>query len=208
MNDSGRRKFLRWMMLALLGAGADGLCLQKKSAACDRNGLCNGCAEFANCPLPAARTARTGRSYVWQIDPARCVQCGLCATQCVLTPSAVKCVHAYALCGYCRLCFGLLRDKRTGNVSAAENSRCPYDAIRRRPVEDPYYEITIDEEACTGCAKCTLGCNQFGNGSLFLQIRHDRCVDCNQCAIATACPTQAIQRVPAAHPYLLKTAGR
>jgi electron transport complex protein RnfB len=151
---------------------------------------------------------RGGESTVWQIDPSRCVQCGLCATECVLTPSAVKCVHAYALCGYCRLCFGLLRDQRTGNVSAAEDSRCPYDAIRRRPVEDPYYEISIDESLCIGCAKCTLGCTRFGNGSLFLQVRHDRCVGCNQCAIATACPTQAIVRVPAAQPYLLKMAGR
>ena len=47
-----------------------------------------------------------GRSqdYVWQIDPFKCTSCGRCATDCVLTPSAVKCVHAYALCGYCDLC--------------------------------------------------------------------------------------------------------
>ncbi|MDR3707138.1 MAG: 4Fe-4S binding protein [Capsulimonadaceae bacterium] len=145
---------------------------------------------------------------VWQIDPERCTQCGNCSRECVLTPSAVKCVHAFALCGYCRLCFGLLRDKRTGDVAAAEDSRCPVDAIRRRPVEDPYYEISIDEERCLGCARCVMGCAQFGNGSLFIQIRHDRCLDCNECLAALHCPSQAIRRVPASHPYIVKTVRR
>ena len=143
-------------------------------------------------------------SMVWQIDPERCISCGRCATECVLTPSAVKCVHAYALCGYCKLCFGLLRDRRTGNTTAAENNRCPTDAIKRTFIEDPYYEMYIDEQLCIGCAKCVKGCNAFGNGSMFLQIRHDRCVNCNQCAIANACPSHAISRVPASRPYRLK----
>ncbi len=39
--------------------------------------------------------------YVWQIDPFLCTQCGRCATECVLSPSAVKCVHALDVCGYC-----------------------------------------------------------------------------------------------------------
>ena len=45
----------------------------------------------------------------------------------------------------------------------------------------------------------------FGNGSLFLQVRHDRCLNCNECAIGRACPAQAFRRVPAEQPYLLKT---
>lgn len=151
-----------------------------------------------------SRSARSGPT-VWQIDPDKCIQCGKCATECVLTPSAVKCVHAYAICGYCKLCFGLLRDKRTGNTLAAENSRCPVDAIKRRFVEDPYYEMYIDEPLCIGCGICVKGCNQFGNGSLFLQIRHDRCVNCNECAIARACPADAFVRVPSSKPYLLRS---
>jgi electron transport complex protein RnfB len=153
-----------------------------------------------------AALARGARSEptVWQIDPQKCIQCGKCATECVMTPSAVKCVHAYALCGYCKLCFGLFRDKRTGNTLTAENNRCPVDAIKRRPVEDPFYEMFIDEPACFGCGICVKGCNRFGNGSLFLQIRHDRCVNCNQCAIANACPSDAFVRVPASRPYLLR----
>ena len=54
----------------------------------------------------ALRRATTRDDMVWQIDPDKCVQCGRCATACVLTPSAVKCVHAYAICGYCQLCTG------------------------------------------------------------------------------------------------------
>ena len=49
-----------------------------------------------------------------------------------------------------------------------------------------------------------VGVYQFGNGSLFLQIRHDRCVNCNVCAISRVCPGDAFVRVPAEQPYLLK----
>ena len=142
---------------------------------------------------------------VWQIDPTKCIACARCGTECVLTPSAVKSVHAFSMCGYCKLCFGLFRDKRTGNTITAENNRCPTDAIKRSFVEDPYYEMYVDENLCIGCAKCVKGCTLFGNGSMFLQIRHDRCVNCNQCSIADACPSQAIRRVPANRPYLMKS---
>lgn len=148
--------------------------------------------------------ATRARATVWQIDPAKCSQCGLCATACVIEPSAVKCVHAYAMCGYCQLCFGLFRDQRTGNVTTAENTRCPVDAIKRTFVEDPYHQIDVDEDACIGCALCVKGCQQFGNGSMFLQIRHDRCVGCNQCSVANVCPADAVIRVPAGEPYIAK----
>ncbi len=42
-------------------------------------------------------------NLVWQTDPEICVSCGNCATYCVLEESAVKCVHAFAMCGYCEL---------------------------------------------------------------------------------------------------------
>lgn len=145
---------------------------------------------------------------VWQIDPEKCTQCNQCESSCVLNPSAVKCVHAYAVCGYCKLCFGYFESEKIPTELAgtgAEFQRCPTNAIRRRFVENPYYQYTIDEEKCIGCAVCVKGCAAYGNGSLFLQIRHDRCVNCNQCAIATACPAQAVVRVPADEPYLLKT---
>jgi electron transport complex protein RnfB len=95
----------------------------------------------------------SGKDYVWQIDPFKCTQCGRCATECVKAESAVKCVHAYALCGYCDLCGGYLKPgarKETG----AENQLCPTAAIQRKFIEEPYFEYIIDKELCIGCAKC------------------------------------------------------
>jgi len=148
---------------------------------------------------------RTGvGDTVWQIDPYKCIQCGRCADNCVLAESAVKCVHNFAMCGYCKLCTGYFEPQPNALNTGAENQLCPTGAIQRGFVEHPYYEYTIDESLCVGCGKCVEGCKAFGNGSLFLQIRHDRCVNCNECAIAAVCPSGAIQRVPADHPYLLK----
>jgi electron transport complex protein RnfB len=143
---------------------------------------------------------------VWQIDPYKCVACGNCATYCVLEESAVKCVHAYAMCGYCNICTGYLEPTATNVDTGAENELCPTGAIKRSFIEDPYYEYTIDEELCIGCGKCVKGCIAFGNGSLFLQVRHDRCLNCNECSIAAACPSGAYVRVPADKSYILKGA--
>ena len=146
----------------------------------------------------------TASEELWQIDPEICIACGNCATHCVLEESAAKCVHAYAVCGYCQICFGFFGPEPADINEGAENELCPTGAIKRTFVEDPYYEYTIDESLCIGCGKCVKGCNAFGNGSLFLQVRHDRCVDCNECSIAAACPSGAFKRVPANKPYLLK----
>ncbi|MHC4912801.1 MAG: 4Fe-4S dicluster domain-containing protein [Planctomycetota bacterium] len=141
---------------------------------------------------------------VWQLDPHTCVACGNCATYCVLEESAVKCVHAHAMCGYCDLCTGFFNPEPRALDTGAENQLCPTGAIKRTFVEDPYYEYTIDKALCIGCGKCVKGCNAFGNGSLFLQVQHDRCSNCNECSIAAACPSQAYSRVPVDKPYILK----
>lgn len=140
----------------------------------------------------------------WQLDPAKCIQCGRCATNCVLTPSAVKVVHAFDVCGYCELCSGFFKPNAALLETGAENRLCPTNAIKRTYVEDPYYQYTIENDLCIGCGKCVKGCASFGNGSLFLQAMHDRCVNCNECAIARACPAGAWTRLPANAPYLLK----
>jgi electron transport complex protein RnfB len=113
-------------------------------------------------------------------------------------------VHAYAMCGYCKLCFGYFHPDAPELTEAAENQLCPTGAIRRTFVEDPYFEYSIDRDACIGCAKCVKGCNTFGNGSLFLQVDHALCLNCNECAIARRCPAGAFRRVPAGSPYLFK----
>ena len=154
-----------------------------------------------------ALIARAQPETVWQIDPRKCIACELCATACVITPSAVRCVHSYAMCGYCDLCFGYFLDQRSGDGTGAENQRCPTNALRRTFVEEPYYQYVVEEEKCIGCAICVKGCDDFGNGSLYLQIRHHLCVQCNQCAIAAVCPVEAISRIPAKAPYLPKIAA-
>lgn len=178
-NQSNRREFLRKMGRIGLGIGVAGVA-----------GVAIG------------HTKQEG--YVWQIDPFKCTFCGRCATDCVLNPSAVKCVHAYALCGYCDLCGGYLKPGHKARDTAAENQLCPTAAIERTFIEDPYYEYKIIEDLCIGCAKCVAGCSSFGNGSLHLQIRHNLCKNCNECAIAVVCPSDAISRVPASNPYLIK----
>jgi len=141
---------------------------------------------------------------VWQIDPSKCVQCGRCATNCVLNLSAVKCMHVHKMCGYCDLCGGYLKPQAKNLNTAAENQMCPTKALKRTFVETPYYKYDVDEALCNGCSKCVKGCGAFGNGSLQLQINHDICKNCNQCAIATSCPSEAIKRIPASKAYLLK----
>ncbi|HCC51706.1 MAG TPA: ferredoxin [Porphyromonadaceae bacterium] len=142
--------------------------------------------------------------YYWQIDPQKCTQCGRCETDCVLPVSAVKCFHANKVCGYCDLCGGYYRSNVKELNTAAENLMCPTGAIQRKFVEDPYFEYTIDESLCNGCGKCVKGCSSFGNGSLYLQINRSLCKDCNECEIATVCPSDAISRVPVGKAYKLK----
>jgi electron transport complex protein RnfB len=156
---------------------------------------------------------RQGRSedLVWQLDPDKCIACTNCQTYCVLDISAVKAVQCFALCGYCDRCTGyFVKDYRLD--TGAENQLCPSGAITRkfipeRTADVRYFEYTIDESKCIGCGKCVKGCREM-NGSLYLQVRHDRCLNCNECAIAIACPTQAFSRVPAGTPNILGKAAQ
>ncbi len=178
-NPVKRRDFIRKSLHAAVGLTISGLAgiLSRKSSA---------------------------EEMVWQLDPNICIQCEKCAVNCVLPHSAVKCVHSYSMCGYCDLCSGYLQPGTRARDTGAESQLCPSGAIKRTYIEDPYFEYTIDEELCIGCGKCVKGCNSFGNGSLYLQARHDRCLNCNQCSIARRCPSQAWKRVPASQPYILR----
>lgn len=154
----------------------------------------------------AARRAQ-GEQYVWQLDPDKCISCGNCQTHCVLDESAVKAVQCFQVCGYCDICTGYFPTDQFELNTGAENHLCPTNAIRRKFIEEQsgvrYFEYTIDESLCVGCGKCVKGC-ELMNGSLYLQVRHDRCLNCNECAIAVACPSDAFQRVPTDRPYLHK----
>jgi electron transport complex protein RnfB len=149
-------------------------------------------------------TRSNGKELVWQLDMKKCIQCGRCATSCVMTPSAVKCIHVYDMCGYCDLCGGYFRPDTKDLTTAAENQLCPTSAIKRKFVEEPFFEYEIDEQLCIGCGKCVKGCGAFGNGSLQLQVSHNLCKNCNECSIARDCPTDAFSRIEANVPYSFK----
>lgn len=144
------------------------------------------------------------KQRLWQIDPDKCVNCGHCQTHCVLAQSAVRCVHTYAICGYCDLCSGYFRQGSAVLDTAAERQLCPTGAIERTYIEDPYFEYKINRELCVGCGRCAKACAAFGNGSLYLQIQQDLCIHCHQCSIAAVCPSDAIGLVSSDSPYLLK----
>ncbi|MBL7153515.1 MAG: ferredoxin [Phycisphaerae bacterium] len=169
-----------------------------------RNGLYGGCLAGLGGLGGYLAGKTTAGDTVWQIDPYTCIACGNCATYCVLEESAVKCVQVYELCGYCDYCPGFHEPGAIALDWGAENELCPTGAIQRKFIEEPYFDYTIDESLCNGCGKCVKGCAAFGNGSFFLQVRHDRCLNCNECSIAAACPSRAFKRVPADSPYLLK----
>ena len=179
IDPPGRRKFLKSALRLLSGLTVGGIAglLSSKSST---------------------------EEMVWQLDPDICIQCEKCAVNCVLPHSSVKCVHSFSMCGYCDLCSGYLQPGAKSRDTGAENQLCPSGAIKRTFVEDPYFEYTIDEELCIGCGKCVKGCGSFGNGSLYLQNRHDRCLNCNECSIARSCPSQAWKRIPASRPYILR----
>ena len=149
--------------------------------------------------------------YVWQIDPDKCIACDKCQNLCVLDPSAVKCVQCFLLCGYCDVCTGYFPVTDFELNTAAENQLCPTGAIVRTFIEEQagvrYFEYTIEETLCIGCGKCVKGC-ELMNGSLYMQVRQDVCVNCNECAIAVGCPAEAFCRVPASRPVLLKRKAR
>lgn len=150
---------------------------------------------------------RTSAHAVFQVNPSTCTACDLCRTSCVLSLSAVKAVNDHSKCGYCMLCPAYMDVTSAPSEKGVPSGKvCPQDAIKRRVVgrEDPddpnnnYYEYTIDEARCNGCGKCVKACKPpMGNGSLRLEIRYDRCVECNQCAISIACPSAAVVRVEA-----------
>ncbi|MDD4872228.1 MAG: 4Fe-4S binding protein [Kiritimatiellae bacterium] len=207
------RGILRNVFLAVLACFGGTVILRKvclKADGADHGKACSGCPDLVRCKSPYSWLARpvSTRRTVWQLDPAKCIQCGRCATNCVLRISAVKCVHRFEMCGYCKLCFGFFQPGADTLTSAAENQMCPTGAIRRKFIEEPYYEYTIDESLCIGCGRCVKTCGAFGNGSLILQVRHDLCVNCNECSIARNCPAGAYRRVPADEPYLFKPASQ
>ena len=198
---TSRRDFIKKLMrlTATAGFATTGLYLSGRPGAAAKVSQCaSGC---DICTVNSMQTCRVS-NHTWQLDPAKCIQCGNCATSCVLNPSAVKCMHLYEKCGYCDLCSGYFIQGATRLNTGAENQLCPTGALERKFIEEPYFEYKVIDRLCVGCGRCVETCSAFGNASLILQVRHDLCLNCNECAIAVACPAQAFYKVQAKNPYL------
>lgn len=157
-----------------------------------------------------------GPEGAWYIDPDRCLNsrhgavgvpfCEQCATECVLPLSAVRAVNDHAKCGRCYICPAYFEiTSAIGPDGLPSQKLCPRDAIIRKPIgyvdpDDPAnncYEYTIVRSRCNGCGKCVMACKEpAGLGSIRLEVRYDRCLDCNRCSIAQACPDNAYERRP------------
>jgi electron transport complex protein RnfB len=159
---------------------------------------------------------KANKTYAWTIAADRCINsklgelgvevCDLCATDCVLTLSAVRAVNYFSKCGRCYICPAYYKiTSAVGPDGLPSEKVCPRDAIERTPIgwidpDDPannFYEYTIDETKCNGCGVCVMECKEpAGLSSIVLEVRHNVCLDCNRCSIASACPEDAYDRRP------------
>jgi electron transport complex protein RnfB len=138
--------------------------------------------------------------HAWRIDPERCTHCGTCATACVRKPSAVKAVNDQKKCSFCVVCYGHISNQHieSERIDREGVRICPRNAVKRRNYsggKDGYFIYSIDDQKCIGCAQCVKECNDKGTKSMFLLIRPDLCLGCNQCLIALKCPAQAVDFV-------------
>ena len=156
------------------------------------------------------------KSYAWVIEAHKCINsklgalgveiCERCATDCVITLSAVRAVNRFSACGRCYVCPAYYKiTSAVGPDGLPSEKVCPRDAIERKAIgwidpEDPannFYEYVIDEKKCNGCGRCVMECKEpAGLSSITLEVRHNVCLDCNRCSIAAACPEEAFDRLP------------
>lgn len=163
--------------------------------------LCGATARIFSPPAEDAEFIPQNRRFAWQIDPDKCQYCGLCETTCVRKPSAVKALNDQKKCSNCVVCYGHISNSKIESALIDSDGEriCPHDAVLRKNFcggLDGMFLYSQDHAGCTGCSKCVEACNVHGTKSMFLAIRPDICLGCNECAIAVACPHNAIERIP------------
>ncbi len=142
-----------------------------------------------------------GRRFAWQINAEKCQQCGLCATSCVRNISAVKAINDPKKCSNCVVCHGHITNIHIDSekIKSEGDRVCPHNAVVRKNFSggaDGLFLYSHDPALCVGCAQCVKHCTELGSRSMFLIIRPDLCLGCNECSIAVACPHDAIERIP------------
>ena len=152
-------------------------------------------------PAEDAEFIPQARRFAWQIDPGKCRYCGICETACVRKPSAVKALNDQKKCSNCVVCYGHISNSKieSEKIDSDGERICPHDAVRRKNFcggLDGMFLYSQDHAGCTACGRCVKACNEHGTKSMFLVIRPDICLGCNECAIAVACPYDAIERIP------------
>ena len=156
---------------------------------------------IASPPDEEAEFIAQHRRFAWQVDPEKCLYCGICETACVRKPSAVKAVNDQKKCSNCVVCYGHITNSKidSDRIESEGERVCPVDAVVRENFSggvDGMFLYSNDPKKCVGCAKCVKRCNEHGTKSMFLVIRPDLCLGCNECAISVACPHDAIERIP------------
>lgn len=152
-------------------------------------------------PSDEADFIAQGRRFAWQIDPDKCTSCGVCETACVRKPSAVKALNDPKKCSNCVVCYGHITETHidSDKIDSEGNRVCPVNAVTRINFSggvDGMFLYAQDPKLCIACGLCVKRCNNHGTESMFLAIRPDLCLSCNECAIAIACPHDAIERIP------------
>lgn len=128
----------------------------------------------------------------YQINTKKCIACGNCAKACIRkgTP-AIQAINDLSKCGYCKRCAAYFL-KPEIDSEERDNLVCPYNALKRKQIEEFRYLYTVDTKKCHGCGKCVILCRKNGQGSLSLYINQDLCLRCRTCSAMRVCPQKAI----------------
>lgn len=131
------------------------------------------------------------RRKAYQIDPEKCIACGICAKNCVRKNiPAIQAINDQEKCGFCDRCVAYFVEPENESEDE-ENLVCPNKALKRRHIGEFRFEYTVDLQRCKGCGKCVKLCKKKGQGSLRLFVNKALCLFCETCSAQKACNQHA-----------------